>query len=99
MRVLLVDPHGGDSGHGNSVFAGRLERALRGAGHAVLRLAASRTTLSEARRASRAFAPDVIHAVHAFRSGGLAASLAGPGGAPLVVSFRGTDAGAGLEHR
>lgn len=98
-RVLLVDPYGDASPRGNSVSAARLASALRGAGHDVLRVVAMETTLSAATRATRAFAPGLVHAVHAFRAAHLGRELAARLGLPLVVSFRGTDAEAGLEHR
>jgi hypothetical protein len=98
-RILLVEPYAEDIPRGNSVAAGRLVTGLRNAGHAVRSVVATRTTLSATLAAARAFRPDVIHAIHAFRSGHLAAEVAKRLGMPLVVSFRGTDAAQGLEHR
>jgi hypothetical protein len=99
LRILVVEPFADDVPRGNSVAAGRVVAELRAAGHEVARCVATGTPLTRAVAQARAFRPDVIHAIHAFRAGPLAREVAARTGGPLVVSFRGTDAEAGLEHR
>lgn len=93
-RVLLVVPFSLDEGRGNSVSAARLAGALRASGCEVeVRLATEGEGLLSA---AAAFRPDLVHAIHAWRSGPAAARVAAALGVPLVVSFRGTDTGTGL---
>jgi glycosyltransferase involved in cell wall biosynthesis len=99
VRIALFEPYADDVPRGNSVAAERLARELRGAGHEVRAIVALGTPLSRALRDVRDFAPDVIHALHAFRAAPLAREVAARTRIPFVVSFRGTDAAAGLEHR
>ena len=94
----MFEPYGLDAPRGNSVAAARLVHALRAAGHAVRARVSIGTPVSVAVREARLFRPDVIHAIHAFRAGNIAREVAARLGVPLVVSFRGTDAAAGLEH-
>jgi hypothetical protein len=98
-RVLLLDPYGDGAPRGNSVSTARVVAGLEAAGCAVRRLVALKTTLSAALRAVQEHRPDVLHAIHAFRAGPMAREVAVRTGLPFVVSFRGTDAAAGLEHR
>ncbi|MCG3133948.1 MAG: D-inositol-3-phosphate glycosyltransferase [Planctomycetes bacterium] len=98
IRVLMIDPYGAQAARGNSVSAARIEAALRADGHDIVRVTAASTTLSALRRLVRAERFDVVHAIHAFRTGALAREAAAPAGLPLVVSFRGTDAEQGLAH-
>lgn len=97
-RVLLLDPYGDDAPRGNSVSTARLVATLSGAGCVLRRIVAQRGTLTGAVRAAREHGAELVHAIHAFRAGHLAREVAVRTGLPLVVSFRGTDAAAGLEH-
>lgn len=97
-RVLLLDPYGDAAPRGNSVSTARIVAGLRARSVDVERHVSLRTPLTAALRAARAFRPDVVHAIHAFRAGHLGREIAVRTGVPLVVSFRGTDAAAGLEH-
>lgn len=93
LRVLMVVPYPLTAGRGNSVAARRLAELLRGAGHRVEVLVAADARDAEA----ESFAPDLVQAVHAVRSGPAAQRMAEHLAVPLVVSFRGTDVAPGLE--
>ena len=97
LRILLVEPYGAEALRGNSVSTARIALGLESAGHRVQRLVASKASLAESQRVVAEGAFDVVHAIHAFRSGPLAREVAAVGRVPLVVSFRGTDAASGLE--
>lgn len=95
-RVLLVVPFPLHHGRGNAVSAERLVAALRRADVDVLVLEVELARRVGWRATLGGFVPDVVHAIHAFRAGPLAAEIAAGLGVGLVVSFRGTDVGRGL---
>lgn len=95
MRILIVLPRQ-EEATGNEVTAARHAAGLAVLGHQVLR---ERVTLEEGaslRAAARAFAPDVIHLLHAYRSGRpwLEAGLED---LPCVVTLTGTDINGGID--
>jgi glycosyltransferase involved in cell wall biosynthesis len=95
-RVLLVVPFPLSNGRGNSVSSARIVAALGAAGVATEVVVAQGADERAVFERAQAFRPDLVHAIHAFRSGPLAATTAEALRVPLVVSFRGTDTGTGL---
>ena len=95
LRILFVVPFPLEERRGNSVSSARHAASLRAAGHPVEVVVASDE--DAVRAAARDRRPDVVHAIHAFRAGPVAARAAAEAGVPLIVSFRGTDSRAGLE--
>lgn len=102
MRIALLLPYRPSANRGNSTAALRLARHLEAAGAevAVVSLEAAgapfgpegcdlalRLLGPELRR----FGPDVIHALHGYRSGPAGVALARALGAALVIGLRGTD--------
>lgn len=96
MRVLIVLPRQ-DRATGNEVTAERHRAGLAALGHEV---ALVRLGLDDApllRAAVQSFAPDVVHLLHAYRSGTpwLAADMTG---VPCVVTLTGTDIHGGIDR-
>lgn len=78
--------------NGNSVAARRLARGFRARGAAVRQLGAPEVADAEAVAAAvRAFAPDVVLVLHAFRCATAFAACRATCTAPIVISLRGTD--------
>ena len=97
MRILLVSQmYPGPDDPDLGVFVASLERELAARGHEIERAAVERRggrgrhlrLARDARRAARAFHPDVVYA-HFLVPAGLAAAMASP--APLVVTAHGQD--------
>src|SRR5262249_46563620 len=96
-RVAILTPFGPPSPRGNAVTVARISRALERSG-----VELSVWDLSTGDEASiaadiEAYAPALIHAFHAYRTGPLALRLALGTGLPLVVTCTGTDANHDLE--
>ena len=91
-RIAVLTPFAFPSVRGNAVTVARIAAGLSARG---LDLAVwDRSLASEAAiaREVEAFAPDLVHAFHAFRVGPLALRLARRLEVPLVVTLTGTDA-------
>ncbi len=94
MRILILTPTALPSITGNAITSERWRRSLEGKGIDVKVLATESTLLHDLAFQLRAFSPDLIHVLHAFRAG---AMLLDPEVAdliaeiPLVVSPGGTD--------
>jgi glycosyltransferase involved in cell wall biosynthesis len=90
-RVAILTPFGPPSPRGNAVTVARIARALEGSGVelAVWDLSTGDPAAIAAEIA--AFAPALIHAFHAYRTGPLAVRLALRSQVPLVVTCTGTD--------
>lgn len=96
-RVAILTPYGPLSPRGNAVTVARVAAGLKGSGVEV-----SVWDLSTGAEASiaaeiTAYAPALIHAFHAYRTGPLALRLALRSRAPLVVTCTGTDANHDLD--
>ena len=96
-RVAILTPYGPPSPRGNAVTVARIARALEGSG-----VEASVWDLSARDEASivagvAGYAPALIHAFHAYRTGPLAMRLALQSRVPLVVTCTGTDANHDLD--
>lgn len=101
MRILLLLPFAASANRGNSTAARRLAGALREAGAEVTlesleeagvpfgpEGAAAAARLAQGLGAAR---PEVVHALHGYRSGPAGVALARALGAALVIGLRGTD--------
>jgi glycosyltransferase involved in cell wall biosynthesis len=89
MKILAFSPFDPAVLSGNSITLRRLQRALEARGHAFEIFPVSPTTApGEAEARVRAFAPDVLHFYHAFKTGRLLAPLAAR---PSVLTISGTD--------
>jgi len=96
-RVAILTPFGPPSLRGNAVTVSRIAQALRGSG-----VELSVWDLSAGEEASieadvEAYAPALIHAFHAYRTGPLAVRLALRSDVPLVVTCTDTDANHDLD--
>jgi L-malate glycosyltransferase len=89
LRILIVVPRQPQA-TGNHVTAARYQNGLRRLGHA----AQMAETSLEERVSCGDFQPDVVHLLHAYRSG--LPFLATQSAAPFVVSLTGTDLHQGL---
>lgn len=96
MRVLIVVPEQPRT-TGNWVTAQRHQQGLESLGHEV-RLVETAGDVARLERQAAAFAPDLVHLLHAYRAGRSWLSCR-PGlrHIPLVVSLTGTDLNHGLE--
>jgi glycosyltransferase involved in cell wall biosynthesis len=92
MRVTLVTPFDLPSIRGNAITVRRIFEGLRARG--VSALVVDLEQISEADAGARVddFAPELIHAFHAYRAGPIACRLAAAKRLPLVVTLTGTDA-------
>jgi glycosyltransferase involved in cell wall biosynthesis len=91
-RIALLTPFAFPSVRGNAVTVDRVAAGLTARGVDLrvwdLSLASDATVASEV----EAYAPDLVHGFHAFRTGGLALRLARRLEVPLVITLTGTDA-------
>jgi len=95
MRILIVLPRQ-ERATGNEVTAERHRAGLVALGHQV---DLARVALDDAANllaAAGTFAPDIVHLLHAYRSG-LPWLEAGLGDIPCVVTLTGTDINAGID--
>jgi len=95
-RIAILTPFAFPSVRGNAVTVARIAAGLRAGSLDVAvwdQSVASETAIA---REVEAFAPDLVHAFHAFRVGPLALRLARRLEVPLVVTLTGTDANADL---
>ncbi len=108
MRIALLLPYAPQANRGNSTAALRLARGLAEAGAAVevasleaLGVPFGPAGVDAARRrigpTLAPFRPDVVHALHGYRSGPAGVALADALGAALVVGLRGTDVSVDLD--
>ncbi|ALC17118.1 glycoside hydrolase [Desulfuromonas soudanensis] len=95
MRILIVLPRQ-DPATGNEVTAARHRAGLEALGHEVALERVAPGDGASLRAATLSFAPDVIHLLHAYRSGRpwLEARV---DGIPCVVTLTGTDIHGGLD--
>ena len=95
MRILIVLPRQ-ERATGNEVTAERHRAGLAALGHQVAIERVSGDDAPSLRAAAESFAPDVIHLLHAYRSGRpwLEAGLAG---IPALVTLTGTDINGGID--
>ena len=90
-RVAMVTPFAPPSVRGNAITVGRIARGLREHGVALRAWDLSATPAPAVEAEVEAYAPTVVHAFHAYRTGPLALRLARRLDAPLVVTITGTD--------
>jgi glycosyltransferase involved in cell wall biosynthesis len=91
-RVALLTPFAFPSVRGNAVTVARIAAGLRERGVDVTVWDASVTAEPAIASEVAAFAPDLVHAFHAFRVGPLGSRLARRLDVPLIVTLTGTDA-------
>jgi len=94
MRVLMLSPTTLPTVTGNAVTVERWRQALSKGGFAVRVLATEGLSDGQLVQEVRDFKPDLIHAHHIFRAGGMLLSLrvgSECNGLPIVVSPAGTD--------
>lgn len=91
-RVALLTPFAFPSVRGNAVTVARIAAGLRARGMDLEVWDASIASETTIAREVAAFAPELVHAFHAFRVGPLALRLARRLDVPLVVTLTGTDA-------
>jgi glycosyltransferase involved in cell wall biosynthesis len=94
MRILIVLPRQ-ERATGNEITAERHRVGLLALGHQVALARVAPDDAARLRAAVAAFAPDVIHLLHAYRSGRPWLE-AGLGGIPCVVTLTGTDINDGI---
>lgn len=92
MRVALVTPFDLPSVRGNAITVRRIFEGLRARGVSAMIVDLERISEADAGARIAAFAPELIHAFHAYRAGPIARRLALAGKLPLVVTLTGTDA-------
>ncbi len=90
-RVALLTPFALPTLRGNAITVGRIARGLDARGVAVRVFDLSADPPRRLEAALRAYAPTLVHAFHAYRSGPLALRAARRAGVPLVVTVTGTD--------
>lgn len=95
MRILIVLPRQ-ERATGNEVTAGRHAQGLTLLGHQVILARVSLGDSAALQRVAEQFSPDIIHLLHAYRSGRpwLEAAL---NRGPSVVTLTGTDINGGIE--
>lgn len=94
MRILIVLPRQ-ERATGNEVTAERHRAGLVALGHQVELARVAPDDAASLRAIAAAFAPDVVHLLHAYRSG-RPWLKAGLGGIPYVVTLTGTDINDGI---
>ncbi len=108
MRVALLLPYRPAANRGNSTAARRLARHLEAAGARVAVESLEAAGVAFGPEGSdpavrllgpdlRRFRPEVIHALHGYRSGPAGVALARALGAALVIGLRGTDVSVDLD--
>ncbi len=108
MRVALLLPFDPGANRGNSTAALRLARGLETAGAEVALTSleaggvpfgpeGAQVAADRLGPALRPFRPDVVHALHGYRSGPSGVALARALGAALVIGLRGTDVSVDLD--
>ena len=95
MRILIVLPRQ-EQATGNEVTAERHRVGLVVLGHQVALQRVAPGDGDQLRAVVRAFAPDVVHLLHAYRSGRPWLE-AGVAGIPCVVTLTGTDINSGID--
>ncbi|HEV8458279.1 MAG TPA: glycosyltransferase [Methylomirabilota bacterium] len=91
-RVALISPFASPSVRGNAVTVERIARGLRARGVELRVWDVSAVPEPSVEHQVAQYAPTLIHAFHAFRTGPLALRLARRAEIPLVVTITGTDA-------
>jgi glycosyltransferase involved in cell wall biosynthesis len=95
LRILIVSPRLPEA-TGNQVTAHRYHDALSRRGHAVRLTGADEKDPAALRQALQEFRPDLVHLLHAFRSGRPWLGCGAETGCPLVVTLTGTDIHEGI---
>lgn len=96
-RVAILTPYGPPSPRGNAVTVARIARALERSGVELSVWDVSAQDEPSIAAGIAAYAPALIHAFHAYRTGPLAMRLALQSRVPLVVTCTGTDANHDLD--
>ena len=91
MRVALIAPNYNRRTGGNGVTVRRIEASLGAAGCTVGVFPPEEADPDDLLRRVRAFAPDCLHAFHAWQGGRPARALAAQLGIPYLITFTGTD--------
>lgn len=91
MRVGIISPNYFAEETGNAVTVRRIERHLKALGCEVKVFATDRLGGEQLQAAVKEYAPDIVHAFHAYHGGRLACALARVLGVPYLVTFTGTD--------
>jgi L-malate glycosyltransferase len=100
MRICMIAPHYYPAVNGNAVTVRRIERHLRLLGCEVQVFPVDRMTGEELLAGVRAFAPQMLHAFHAYHGGRMAHALADELSIPYLVTLTGTDVYQALDdHR
>jgi len=96
MRILIVAPRQPQA-TGNLVTARRWQQALRARGHEVHLAVTSADDPSVLRQALETFRPDLVHLLHAYRSGRPWLACDAADKTPCVVTLTGTDIHQGID--
>jgi len=100
MRICMIAPHYYPAENGNAVTVRRIERHLRLLGCEVQVFPVDRMSGEELLAGVKAFAPQILHAFHAYHGGRMAHALAGELSIPYLVTLTGTDVYQALDdHR
>ncbi|GAW67961.1 glycoside hydrolase [Geoanaerobacter pelophilus] len=91
MRVGIISPNYYAEETGNAVTVRRIERHLKELGCEVKVFATDRMVGEKLQGAVAEFAPDILHAFHAYHGGRMACVLSKVLGIPYLVTFTGTD--------
>jgi L-malate glycosyltransferase len=100
MRICMIAPHYYPPENGNAVTVRRIERHLRLLGCEVRVFPVDSMSGEELLAGVRAFAPQLLHAFHAYHGGRMAHALAQELAIPYLVTLTGTDVYQALDdHR
>ena len=99
MKVAMITPYYYSAMRGNAVTVRRIEKYLIGKGCVVKSFSLENEFAEDISSAVREFAPDLIHAFHAYSGGRVARLSARLTGVPYIVTMTGTDAYEALEDR
>jgi len=91
VRVALLTPYYQLSTRGNAVTVRRIEQQLQASGCQAAVFSLDSASAAPLSQGVRSFSPDIIHAFHAVRCGGLARQLATENRIPYIVTMTGTD--------
>jgi len=91
LRVALLTPYYQLSTRGNAVTVRRIQLQLQAAGCQVAVFSLDTASAASLSQGITRFSPDIIHAFHAVRCGGLAERLAAENRIPYIITLTGTD--------
>ena len=91
MRVGIIAPNYYAEETGNAVTVRRIERQMRLLGCEVMVFPVDRLAGETLQGAVKEFAPQILHAFHAYQGGRMAHALSEVLGLPYLVTFTGTD--------